>query len=244
MNMEKIMAKVVIATPMYGGMCQGIFLKSVLMTFDVLRSKGHQVDFIDMYNESLITRARNTLTEAFLRIEDATHLLFIDADESFDPLGILRMLEEDVDIIGAAVPMKGIDWGRVKEAAVGGASDLENYTAIYNTRVFDQEEIEKLKENPNQKIIVDHVGTGLMMIKREVFETLKEYTETYRNGQGDLFSIKQGDEIYDFWKLSINEYKNMLSEDYNFCKMWKDLGNKVYLAPYVKTAHVGMYIFR
>lgn len=238
------MAKVIIGTPMYGGMCQGVFLKSILSLYDVLRSNGHSVEMIDLYNESLITRARNTITELFLQIPDATHLLFIDADEAFDPIGILRMLQEDVGIIGAPVPMKGINWGRVAEAAKGGETELTRFTAIYNTKVNDPEEIEKLKNNPNQMVTVDHVGTGLVLIKREVFETLSDYVETYRNGQGDLGTLKMGDEIRDFWKLSINEYKNMLSEDYNFCKMWRDLGNKVYLAPYVRTSHVGMYIFQ
>lgn len=238
------MANIMIATPMYGGNCQGIFLKSMIQLFEVLKLNGHGVTFIDLYNESLITRARNTLTEEFLRKVQFTHLLFIDADQGFDPVGVLKMIEEDVEIIGAPVPMKGINWERVREAALSNQKDLSAFTSIYNTRIADPKEIEKFKENPNQKIEVSHVGTGLVLIKREVFETLKEYVPAYRNGQGPLYSINQGESIYDFWRLEINEYANMLSEDYTFCKMWKDLGNKVYLAPYVKTTHVGTYIFK
>ena len=238
------MANILVATPMYGGNCQGMFLKSMIALFDVLRSKGHNVSFIDLYNESLITRARNTLTEEFLRQIDKTHLLFIDADQGFDPVGVLRMVEEDVDIIGAPVPMKGIDWERVRQAALAGEQDLSTFTSIYNTRITDPREVKKFTENPNQKIEVDHVGTGLVLIKRNVFETLKEYVQSYRNGQGSLYTIKQGESIYDFWRLEINEWANMLSEDYTFCKMWRDLGNKIYLAPYVSTTHVGTYIFK
>jgi hypothetical protein len=238
------MANIMIATPMYGGNCQGVFLKSIISLVEILKLNGHGVQFIDLYNESLITRARNTLTEEFLRKIHFTHLLFIDADQGFDPLGILKMIEEDVEIIGAPVPMKGINWERVREAALSGQKDLSSFTSIYNTRINDPKEIEKFKENSNQKIEVDHVGTGLVLIKREVFETLKEYVPSYRNGQGALYSIQQGESVYDFWRLEINEYANMLSEDYTFCKMWRDLGNKVYLAPYVKTTHVGTYIFR
>ena len=238
------MANIMVATPMYGGNCQGMFLKSMIALFDVLRSNGHSVQFIDLYNESLITRARNTLTEEFLRQTTYTHLLFIDADQGFDPVGILKMIQEDVGIIGAPVPMKGIDWERVRHAALSGQQDLSAFTSIFNAKITIPEEIEKFKENPNQKIEVEHVGTGLVLIKREVFETLKEYVKAYRNGQGSLYTIKQGESIYDFWRLEINEWANMLSEDYTFCKMWRDLGNKVYLAPYVKTTHVGTYIFK
>lgn len=238
------MANVMIATPMYGGNCQGIFLKSILTTFELLKSKGHNVYFLDMYNESLITRARNTLTEEFLRRLNYTHLLFIDADQGFDPAGVLRMIEEDVDIIGAAVPMKGINWESVRKAAIAGEKDLSMFTSIFNTSIRDPKQIEKFRENPDQKIEVDYVGTGMMLIKREVFETLKEYVPSYRNAQGGLFTIQIGESIYDFWRLEINEQGNMLSEDYTFCKMWRDLGGKVYLAPYVKTTHIGTYIFK
>lgn len=239
------MANIMIATPMYGGNCQGTFVKSLISLIDLLRTKGHNVYFIDIYNESLITRARNTLTEEFLRQTAYTHLLFIDADQGFDPAGILKMVEEDVDIIGAPVPMKGINWEMVRQAALAGQKDLSAFTSIYNTSITKKEEIEKFKENPNQKIEVDRVGTGLVLIKREVFETLKEYVPAYRNGQGSLHTIRMGESIYDFWKLEIDDSNaNMLSEDYTFCKMWRDLGNKVYLAPYVKTTHVGTYIFK
>lgn len=239
------MANIMIATPMYGGNCQGIFLKSLILLFNTLQANGHSASFIDIYNESLITRARNTLTEEFLRRTSHTHLLFIDADQGFDPVGILKMIEEDVDIIGAPVPMKGIDWERVRQAALSGEKDISQYTSIYNTKITIPEEVEKFKSNPNQKIEVTHVGTGLVLIKRNVFETLKEYVPAYRNGQGSLLSINQGESIYDFWRLEIDKKNaNMLSEDYTFCKMWRDLGNKIYLAPYVKTTHVGTYIFK
>lgn len=238
------MANIMVATPMYGGSCQGVFLKSLISLFDTLRSKGHGVHFIDLYNESLITRARNTLTEEFLRRPAFTHLLFIDADQGFDPNGILKMIEEDVDIIGAPVPMKGINWERARQAALAGEKDISAHTSVYNTQITDPIEIEKFKSNPNQKIEVERVGTGLVLIKREVFETLKEYVKAYRNGQASLLSIQVGESVYDFWRLEINEYANMLSEDYTFCKMWRDLGNKIYLAPYVQTTHVGMHIFK
>ena len=125
------MANVMIATPMYGGVCHGSFMKSIIVLFDVLRANGHKVDFIDISNESLIHRARNALTELFLR-SNFDYLLFIDADEGFDAPGILRMINENLDIVAAPVPMKGINWPRVKQVALAGVEDVENHTAIWN----------------------------------------------------------------------------------------------------------------
>jgi hypothetical protein len=51
-----------------------------------------------MMNESLITRARNGMAYDFMQ-SDATHLMFIDADITFDPKDIVRMIDADKDII-------------------------------------------------------------------------------------------------------------------------------------------------
>jgi hypothetical protein len=52
------------------------------------------------------------------------------------------------------------------------------------------------------------------------------------------------DGIYNFWDLSIDESGQLLSEDYHFCKLWRNLGGKIYLAPYVRVTHAGTYWFR
>jgi hypothetical protein len=76
---KKEKPSIFIATPMYGGVCHGYFMKSVMGLVMKLTYKGYKVTFNDLYNESLINRARNTLTELFLR-SDADYLLFIDGD--------------------------------------------------------------------------------------------------------------------------------------------------------------------
>jgi hypothetical protein len=237
------MAHVTIATPMYGGVCTGVFMKSMMQLISNLQNAGHQAVFIDLYNESLITRARNTLTEMFLRT-NSNYLLFIDADQGFETQGVVKMINEGVDLVGAAVPMKGINWKRVKKAAQEDKDDLENYTAIYNVNM-NKEQKESLRNNPNQLAEVDYMGTGLMLISRNVFETIKKDVRQYRSDQPILGGIKFGEPIYDFWQAIVdNDKERLLSEDYQFCKLWKESGGKIYLAPYIKVTHVGTYWFK
>jgi hypothetical protein len=237
------MAHITIATPMYGGMCTGVFMKSVLQLIKEISNSNHTVDFIDIANESLITRARNTLTEIFLR-SNSDYLLFIDADEGFEASGIVKMINENVDLIGAAVPMKGINWDRVRQAAKEDKPDLDRFTAIYNVNMNNDQK-EKLKNNPKEIVEVDYIGTGLMLISRNVFETIKKNIGQYRCDQQKIGSITFGDPIYDFWQTIVDsESERLLSEDYQFCKFWKEAGGKVYLAPYVKVQHVGTYWFK
>lgn len=237
------MAKIVVATPMYGGVCHGSFMKSMLLLFDVLRNAGHQVDFIDLSNESLINRARNALTELFIR-SGGDYLLFIDADEGFDSNGILKMVNENVDVVSAPVPMKGINWQNVKKLAKQGVEDVENYTAVWNFNGLDAKALNSLQKDPSQLVEINNAGTGLILIKKEVFQKMKPYVQSYRNNQPSLGSIALNDGIYNFWDISVDGTGQLLSEDYHFCKIWKKLGGKVYLAPYVKVTHAGTYWFR
>ena len=77
--------KLFVATPMYGGMSHGMFVKSCLDLQAVCSNYGIETRFSFIFDESLITRARNYLVDEFLRAEGFTHLLFIDSDIHFDP---------------------------------------------------------------------------------------------------------------------------------------------------------------
>ena len=73
------MLKLFIATPMYGGMCAGYYMQSIIQLLTTCQANNIDAHFSFMFNESLITRARNSLTQTFLKTE-CTHLMFIDSD--------------------------------------------------------------------------------------------------------------------------------------------------------------------
>jgi hypothetical protein len=240
---KKEKPSIFIATPMYGGVCHGYFMKSVMGLVMKLTYKGYKVTFNDLYNESLINRARNTLTELFLR-SDADYLLFIDGDEGFNADGVIDMIDTDLDIIGAAVPMKAINWANVEKAAELKKPDLKRFGSYVNINFVNRQDLHKVADNPKKPLEVKNIGTGLLLIKRNVFETMKEHVGKYKSDQLDLGGIKKGEYIYDFWKTQVDpEEERLLSEDYYFCTLWRKLGGSVYVAPHVKVVHVGTYIF-
>lgn len=73
----------VIGTPCYGGMMCTEYTQSLLSLKEACMQYGIKLTCIFLGNESLIQRGRNTIAHHFLRIPDATHLLFIDADQRF-----------------------------------------------------------------------------------------------------------------------------------------------------------------
>ena len=105
-----------VATPMYGGMNHGLYAKACLDLQAICVQYGIKIKFSFLFNESLITRARNYLVDEFLNRSDCTHLLFIDADIHFDPKDVIAMLALDKDVIGGPYPKKAIKWRSVKKA--------------------------------------------------------------------------------------------------------------------------------
>ena len=67
--------KLFVATPMYGGMNHGLYAKACLDLQALCMQYGIQVKFSFLFNESLITRARNYLVDEFLSRSDCTHFV-------------------------------------------------------------------------------------------------------------------------------------------------------------------------
>lgn len=235
---SKAAKSVVIATPMYGGMCSGIFTRSLLMSMRDLGNAGYNPMFIDLHNESLITRARNILTKTFLD-SNGSHLVFIDADQSFRSQDIMRMVDSDLDIIGAPVPMKAINWDSVKKAANAGMKNVSNASAFFNINASDSRDFSSI--NISVPLEVDYIGSGMLCIKRQVFERLADSVDSYIS---DSFNHNNfGDMTKNYWFTSVDKDRRLLSEDFNFCKLWKDIGGKVYADLLAEVEHSGTYIF-
>ena len=82
-NAPPVPPKLFIATPMFGGQANYMYMISLINLLTKLGQNGIPSMFEIAANESLITKARNILVEGFLK-SDATHMLFIDADLGFD----------------------------------------------------------------------------------------------------------------------------------------------------------------
>jgi len=124
--------KIFIATPMYGGMCAGFYTQSIIQLLTTCQANGVDADFSFMFNESLITRARNSLTHNFLKT-DCSHLMFIDADINFRASDVIHMIRADKDILCGIYPKKEINWHSVKAAMDRGVpfDQLKSHTGSF-----------------------------------------------------------------------------------------------------------------
>jgi len=170
--------KIFIGTPCYGGMVTINYFESCLRLIEEASKKNIGLQFGTIGNESLVTRARNTLVQLFMDHSEYTHLLFIDADIGFNERTVVRMLELDEEVVTGVYPRKTIDWTKVirkvKEKPNIKENELLASSLQYNLNVKNPEHVEVKKGF----IKVLDGATGFMLIKRQVFEKMaKAYPE-------------------------------------------------------------------
>ena len=232
------MIHLVIGTPMYGGMCTSEYTQSLLHLSEAAnKSEGVKLTTIFLGNESLIQRGRNTIAHHFMNLPDATHLLYIDADIKFRVEDIVKMIQADKSLIIGPVALKGYNWDEVRSAAINGEYNIERTGGVFNINKLPG--VDMVDEN--EPFEIEHGGNAFMMIRRDVFETLRPHTPIYTNGGR---SLPDDVEIYDYFRVEINKDTNhLLSEDYFLCHSYRQLGGKVWCAPWVETGHFGSHLF-
>jgi len=222
---------------MYGGMCTSEYTQSLLNLSESANKSNVKLTTIFLGNESLIQRGRNTIAHHFMNLPDATHLLFIDADLKFRTEDVVRMIQADKSFIVGPVALKGYNWDEIRQAAVNGEDDIGRTGGVFNINKLPG--IDMVDEN--EPFEIEHGGNAFMMLRRDVFETLKPHTPIYTNGGR---SLPDGVEIYDYFRVEINKDTNhLLSEDYFLCHSYRQLGGKVWCAPWVETGHFGSHLF-
>jgi hypothetical protein len=227
--------KILIATPMYGGMCLGEYTRSMLNVSPVLGAAKIQHAAAFVYNDSLITSARNKLATLFMNT-DNTHLLFIDADIAFDANDIVSMVIANKDVIAGVYPKKRLNWARVEMAVKAGVPTdrLEDYAGDLVIRLTEDELEREVKVT--DPVEVWGAGTGFMLIKREVFESLYNKIDHYED--------EDGSPLHEYFFLKKDQKLNkQLTEDYAFCALCRENGIKIHAAPWVRLSHTGTYTF-
>jgi len=228
---------ILVVTPAYGGQLFAGYLTSLLKFERLCRDKDILVDYEYCYNESLIPRARNTLTHTFMSSTQYTHLLCLDADIEFEPEDIIKMLDYNKPVVGGVYPKKKINWDKITE--------LVNQT---NEITLTSESIQAMSKEPVLILLDDptinvnddfietrYTGTGILLVQRDVFEKMRT------NFPNDIYNAVN----ISYFRYFDTELKDgiYLSEDYWFCDRWRQLGGKIYIYTKFKCRHWGTYAY-
>jgi hypothetical protein len=233
--------KLLIATPMYGGQCSGQYVAGLIQTIAFLGKLNVSVQWVSIHNESLIPRGRNELARQFLDETDADFMLFIDADIAFGPKAVAQIMSANKPINGALYPKKEVNWDAVKKAAHNGdIANLEKYAGAF---VFNSDANANPVTDDVGCVEVRHLGTGFMMIRRDVLEQLKPEVATYRRSTVKVDGEYVEPIAYEFFATRIDDTGCYLSEDYDFCELARGRGISVWCNPFIQLGHWGSYLF-
>ena len=238
--------KIFLGMPMYGGMLCEPTLHGLLELQQWCIQMGVGLRFQSMGNESLITRARNTIVSMMLDQKDyvATHLLFIDADIGFSHKNIERLLCAEKDVVCGVYPRKHIHLEKIKgileEHPDSSPAEIEARALGYNINFDNPDHV----TGEYGYFRVSEAATGMMLVKREVFTTMfKKFPERKYETDHIVNGVNyRSDNCYDLF--AVGPYmtagqKRYLSEDYYFSRLWQECGGEIWADFAMPLTHYG-----
>lgn len=232
-----------LATPIYGGQSWAEYNVSMEKLKLVLLAEGLDWADLQTLKESLVPRARNYLAHYYLSSK-MSHTLLVDADIVFEPEDALRLLVlaapgSEYDVVCGAYPKKKIHWAKIRDAAKAGFADedpntLEEFVGEFFFAPVDP----NCKQPLDQPIEVIETGTGFMMVQRHVFMSIAE-------AHPELVYVDDftGEEYISFFNMPIHN-RRLLSEDFAFCQLVRELGMKVWVVPTMNLGHMGTFKYQ
>lgn len=227
-------------TPCYGGQVAICYTNSMLRLLQAMNNIGMCGGIRIHQGSSLVTRARNEGMIEFLQDRSYTHLFWMDADIGFEPETAFRILLADKEVIAGAYPVKSIHWPEVLPNVTPQEFVLSHLR--YPVNAAHRGNAMDLSPDDEGLLEVSEAPTGFMAIKRHVLDKLiaarpdLKYIPDFKPGD------PRADYCYRFFDVMVEpETNRYLSEDYAFCRRWRDLGGKVFIDTTAKLEHVGHF---
>jgi len=201
---------------------------------------------LHMHSESLITRGRNNIVRKFLAEEQFTHLFWIDSDIAFNPDSVFRLLLADRDVVAGVYPMKDFKW---PDEGISGAMTYRQFQYRYTDYPFNPidhgaSRVSSYVDNEGFAEVAE-APTGFMVIKRHVFtDMMKRYPELNYVPDGP----PNHPQAHLHWRffdcMTDPDSGRYLSEDFAFCRRWRDMDGKIWVDLSCKLGHLGQYMYQ
>lgn len=206
--------KVFIAIPTYSGKLDARLVHSLVQSLPMLEKEQIGFELFTLSYSCHVDDARNQILSHF-RQSGCDELVFIDADVSFEPESLLRLVKHDRDVVAGVYPKRSLH-------------DLEFPVVV-------EQGVELWRDNAG---LVEVAGapTGFMKIKRHVIEKMAK-VNAHRNYY--LNYSKPGDVPMTIIFERTFENGTRFSGDLSFCRAWRKMGGKVFVDPEMHLTHTG-----
>lgn len=216
--------RLMIASPFYDATCTTGFMRSYMNTEAFLKNNGIRCELAFLEKDSLIPRARIALVASFLK-SDCTHLMMIDSDIRWSPSSVLDLIRWDKLVNSGIYPKKTIPTAFPVNFLEGSQDKLplDRETGCF-----------QIKDAP----------TGFLMLKREALERMIEAYPDRRCMIAEGGWTAAGNHLtYDLFPCGADETGMYLSEDFGFCRLWRQVGGEIWMDPHIELGHTGKHEF-
>ena len=219
-----------LALPAYGSTVHCATSKSILHDVLPMVMSGIKVRVFDQCGHADIYSLRAQIMAHFLADEDKpTDLVMVDTDVAWDAGGLHKLLDHPVDCVAAAYPKR-------------------DYPLTFMFQADDE------RNDDNQRTLMGDPETGLIEVHgmpagfmRCTREMLTRMRDAYRHKLESYDRTVPGEKVWrvfdPYWFKDSEGRNRVLSEDYAFCRRWRDIGGKVYMDASIPMAHIGTHAF-
>ena len=229
----------------YGGQVHAEFMLSMMGLMQSLIKNNMTATFHPIVSESLISRGRNSSAAFFLE-SDCDYMLFVDTDMAFTVKDFNEVAKLKKPLSIGAYCKKYIKqskleaYGRINDNKF--EDDWREYITDFSTEVPPELWSDCSSDAAPKHIKVNYGATGFMLIHRSVFDTIIKMRPDLKYINDIDFYMKGGDNFYDFFSVKVNsKTKKYESEDYGFCRLWRECGGEIHCATDTNLIHIGRH---
>lgn len=231
---------VLVGTPASGELVSIHYLDTLLSMARRFAELGWRLD-VSTRAHGLVTTSRNAFASAVVENSEYTHLLMIDADCSFEPSVVERLIAAEQPVVGACVPLRQVKWDRVgsllERNPDASAQDLANVSHEYAVAFMPGAGANATADG---FLPARFLGSAVMMMTREALVQISQSDQVARYQTGASLGPGSPSHGWTFFDPFVDPDSGAyLSEDYAFCHRWRALGGTIYADPTATVTHTG-----
>jgi hypothetical protein len=219
-----------IATPTSGGSVKTDYVTSLMGMVSRLHAKGVRTTYANV-DAADVSEQRDALAHECLKHAAITHLLFVDGDMRF-PSGLCgTLLSFDLPFVGTVYARRKLSLEAIEQHLKTVSSLRDAEALAYEFNVRPQRSSVMISQGLCE---VEGFGLGFALIRRDCLTTLAE------SGTVPIYPSRYvNDDVHRFFgRLQLAD-GSLLSEDYSFCRRWRQCGGQVFAYAMAEIEHVG-----
>lgn len=185
-------------------------------TANLIRDLGGTAEVRAFGNVGNTVRMRNQILN-YAMLTNATDVLMVDTDVSFDPRAAITILVADADVIGVPARMRTVPPEGYLPFAI---RDGKDGLTIRGDGLME----------------VEGVGTSFLRVTRAAIERLIDAHPELRYAERINDPNDAEKYLHLFFNYSVQNGR-FVSEDYHFCNLYRAAGGTVYAMPHLEVTH-------